>query len=257
VLSASSLPLLPSSILVIAPILIHPVLLTPAIVSPLIASPIVIASPVIINEENNFAIYADNNTTEVQAETKKIKIKKNKNIFDDKKEPVTFGSPLRSPLRLSPTDSHPIKLCVVDDNDVNRKILDRMLKGFEGVHVCACSNGQDAVDLIFNAKQQGVPFDIAFMDLVMPVLGGIEATKQIREKGLTLPIFALTANAMSHDKDDCLEAGMNGHLSKPFTKHDIIQLLQVALNLNLKPRLLTSVLSSSSNVMTKNQQQCT
>jgi CheY-like chemotaxis protein len=128
------------------------------------------------------------------------------------------------------------KLCIVDDNETNRKILIRMLSQFQGLDIRSCTNGAEAVELIVREDQLGKPFDFVFMDLMMPVLDGMGATKQLRQKGFKLPIFALSANSLPHEKDECLTAGMTAHLAKPFTKHDILHLLHWSMNLTLTPK---------------------
>ena len=102
------------------------------------------------------------------------------------------------------------KVLVAEDNPVNKKLIEILLQklGFEGDIV---SNGKEAVE-----KAMTEDFDICLMDIHMPVMGGIEATEEIRKKGnTTLPIVALTADVFKEGKERCLEAGMNDFLSRP------------------------------------------
>jgi CheY-like chemotaxis protein len=87
-------------------------------------------------------------------------------------------------------------------------------------------NGQEALD----AVATGGHFDLLLMDMQMPVMGGIEATRRIREleahRGWRpLPIIAMTANAMSGDRDECLAAGMNDYISKPMRQAELSEKL--------------------------------
>jgi CheY-like chemotaxis protein len=97
------------------------------------------------------------------------------------------------------------------------------LLGDEGALVTLAGDGQQALD----AMAQRGPFDIVLMDLQMPVMDGLEATRRIRQQwGLEVPIVAMTANAMASDRDICLAAGMNDHVGKPFDLPQLIETIQ-------------------------------
>lgn len=108
------------------------------------------------------------------------------------------------------------RILLVEDNELNRDIATILLEE-EGVTVTSAENGEEAVK-IFTENPPG-SFDMILMDLMMPVMGGIEATKIIRkldrEDAARIPIIAMTANAFSDDISDCLAAGMDAHLPKP------------------------------------------
>jgi two-component system sensor histidine kinase/response regulator len=108
-------------------------------------------------------------------------------------------------------------LLLVEDNAVNQELALEILQG-AGIRVDVANNGAEAVGKVSRTHYDGV-----LMDCQMPVMDGFEATRQIRADGRfnTLPILAMTANAMSGDKELCLEAGMNDHVGKPI---DINQL---------------------------------
>ena len=110
------------------------------------------------------------------------------------------------------------KALLVEDNELNMEIAEWMLQE-EGLVIVEATNGKEAVD-IFN-KSDINSFDYIFMDVMMPVMDGIEATKVIRsldrEDAKTIPIIAMTANAFNEDKDACLKAGMNAHVGKPIS----------------------------------------
>ena len=113
---------------------------------------------------------------------------------------------------------------VVEDNDVNRKILVTMLKK-AGCHVIQAVNGVEAVE-----RSQTDTFDIVLMDVQMPLMDGIAATRLIREQEIRdgkprKPILALTANALADDKTNCLQAGMDDYMTKPFMRKQILQML--------------------------------
>lgn len=98
---------------------------------------------------------------------------------------------------------------VVDDGEANRRLIELVLSRAGAVVTCV-TNGQEAVDAINESE-----FDLVFMDMQMPVLDGMSATKILRETGHTLPIVALTGNAMKGDRERCLDAGCDDFLSKP------------------------------------------
>lgn len=114
---------------------------------------------------------------------------------------------------------------VVDDNAMNRKLLTRMLKSFNLEYREAC-DGQEAVDaMLLSRNHTGDPGDpwIAFvlMDLSMPVLGGVEATKIIRQKGMNVPIMALTAAAIEQGREAVMAAGATDYATKPILREQL------------------------------------
>lgn len=111
-------------------------------------------------------------------------------------------------------------ILLVEDNAINREVATGLLKRF-GVSVQSAENGQEAVDAIRSAR-----FDLVLMDVQMPVLDGISATKDIRSKGFSVPIIGLTANAFEEDRRNCLSAGMNDFVAKPITRAKILQVLK-------------------------------
>ncbi len=104
-----------------------------------------------------------------------------------------------------------LRLLVAEDNEINQQVTRELLEKV-GVTVIIASNGQEAVE--FSGKEH---FDGILMDLQMPIMDGLTATKTIRiEKAAeALPIIAMTANAMAGDREKCLAVGMNDHISKP------------------------------------------
>ena len=119
-----------------------------------------------------------------------------------------------------------IKVLLVEDNDLNMEIAEFMLQDL-GAEVKKAWNGQEAVDR-FAASEPG-EYDVILMDIMMPILNGLDATKKIRrlerEDAKTTPIIAMSANAFSEDIASSLEAGMNAHISKPINTEKLIKML--------------------------------
>lgn len=120
-------------------------------------------------------------------------------------------------------------LLIAEDNSLNREVITELL-GMNGI-TCECA--EDGVDCLkrFREAEEGT-YDAILMDMQMPVMNGVEATRKIRELFLpwakTIPIIAMTANAMKDDVQKCLDAGMNRHLPKPV---DIRQLMKTLVEL--------------------------
>jgi PAS domain S-box-containing protein len=116
-----------------------------------------------------------------------------------------------------------MRILVAEDNFVNQQIANELLSG-EGAEVTLASNGQEALNEVQSAIQ---PFDVVLMDMQMPVMDGLTATRHLREtlNATTLPIVAMTANAMDTDRQACLAAGMNDHVGKPFNLTHLIDVL--------------------------------
>ena len=122
------------------------------------------------------------------------------------------------------------KVLLVEDNELNMEIAEFIL-GNEGFIIAKAVNGQDAVDK-FALSKPG-EYDIVFMDIMMPVMDGLEATRTIRAMQRTdaksVPIIAMSANAFKDDIENCLNAGMNDHLMKPLEMEKITKAIQKAL----------------------------
>jgi CheY-like chemotaxis protein len=118
------------------------------------------------------------------------------------------------------------KMLFAEDIEINREILMALLEDTELVIECA-DNGIEAVRMVEENPER---YDIVFMDVQMPKMDGIEATKRIRSlpalKNVNLPIIALTANVFREDIEVCMAAGMNGHLGKPLDIESVFQVLR-------------------------------
>jgi len=102
------------------------------------------------------------------------------------------------------------KILIADDNEHNRYIA-RFLLEDAGHNIDQAENGNDAVKFA-----QICNYDLIFMDIQMPGMDGIEATKLLKSEGFSTPIVALTAKAMRGDREEILAAGCDGYISKPF-----------------------------------------
>ena len=115
------------------------------------------------------------------------------------------------------------RILVVDDGEENRQLASLFIKR-AGLQVDTAENGQIAVD-----KVSSEHYDMVLMDMQMPVMDGITATRTIRELGHTMPIYALTANVMQDDKRRCAEAGCDGFLTKPINIKRLMEALAAEL----------------------------
>ncbi len=117
-----------------------------------------------------------------------------------------------------------LRVLLAEDNAVNQKVAIKLLQQIGHV-VTVAENGRQAVELF-----QSGQFDVVLMDVQMPEMDGIEATESIRKEELSknshIPIIGLTAFAMKEDRDNCLNAGMDGCLSKPFRAAELIKMLE-------------------------------
>ncbi len=124
----------------------------------------------------------------------------------------------------APREEIALRVLVAEDNVVNQKLIQLLLEK-RGDSVCVVSNGVEALQRLAAER-----FDLLLLDLQMPELDGMETCKRIRaaerETGLHLPIIALTAHAMSTDREKCLRVGMDGYLSKPVQVPELIAALQ-------------------------------
>jgi len=112
------------------------------------------------------------------------------------------------------------RVLLVEDNPQTQNLVKMMLEAF-GCCVDVAHNGRDALNLIESAD-----YHLVFMDCQMPLMDGYETTRRCREGGHTLPIIALTAKAMQGDAEQCLEAGMNDYLSKPFKQQQLFEIFE-------------------------------
>ena len=151
--------------------------------------------------------------------------------------PITRGEEQaleNKPLANIDLNTSELSVLVVDDNDINRLVLNASLNKLN-IHPDFAVDGQDAV---LKCKQK--PYDLIFMDCIMPILDGFEATKQLREQKICPTsktyIVALTANTSSQDKLACKQAGMDMFISKPFKMYSLELAVASAIK-TVKPEL--------------------
>lgn len=118
-------------------------------------------------------------------------------------------------------ESHPLNILVAEDNIINQKLIERILRKL-GYHTDIVSDGIQALNSI--EKQE---YNVILMDVRMPLMDGYEATRTIRKMTVEQPyIIAMTANAMANDKIECIQNGMNDYVSKPLSTVEIMNSLK-------------------------------
>jgi two-component system sensor histidine kinase/response regulator len=126
-----------------------------------------------------------------------------------------------------------LRILLAEDNLINQKLAVTLLSR-EGHRVDVVGDGMAALEAV-----SATPFDVVLMDMQMPVLDGVGATRAIRAReaaGTRVPIVALTANAYEEDRDICLAAGMDGFISKPFKRDELMKAIDQALEQATAPR---------------------
>jgi PAS domain S-box-containing protein len=128
-----------------------------------------------------------------------------------------------STLASLPQSSRPLRVLLVDDNPVNRRLGTKILE-HQGHTVLLADNGEQAI-----RAHEGDRFDVILMDVQMPEMNGFEATAAIRKRehltGRRTPIIAMTARAMKGDREECLAAGMDDYVSKPFRASEFFEVI--------------------------------
>jgi CheY-like chemotaxis protein len=118
---------------------------------------------------------------------------------------------------------HSVRILIAEDNPVNQKLAKLMLTK-AGYQVEVANDGKEAVEKFTTSPDD---FDLIFMDVQMPEMDGMEATRTIRRKGFdTIPIVAMTANAMKGDREKSLEAGMDDYITKPINREVVFGILE-------------------------------
>jgi CheY-like chemotaxis protein len=118
----------------------------------------------------------------------------------------------------------PLNILVVEDNQINQKLTVRALNKLGYENVVVAENGAEALEHIADTS-----FDLVFMDIQMPIMDGLEATRMIRSKPWKQPfIISMTANALEEDREQCFAAGMDEYIAKPIRLEDLVAALEKA-----------------------------
>ena len=126
------------------------------------------------------------------------------------------SQPLDQPSVLNEISKEDLKILIAEDNDSNYLLVRHILKDYN------LTRALDGADAVWKARNES--FDLILMDMKMPVMGGLEATRRIREFNAKVPIIALTANAFDSDKSSAIEAGCNAFLAKPLSKRQLLEI---------------------------------
>ena len=133
---------------------------------------------------------------------------------DNEPRPAESRNPPAAENTASASPRLTARILVADDNQANRQLIGLRLRR-AGADVVMASDGQEALDRTREAHEQSRPFDAVIIDMQMPVLDGYDAVRELRARGFTRPIVAVTAYAMSEDRDECLGLGCDEFISKP------------------------------------------
>jgi CheY-like chemotaxis protein len=145
------------------------------------------------------------------------------NLQTSETSSTQVGSSNNNPI-INNASKQNLQVLIVDDNAINREIVCSMLRKM-GCEPIVAKDGLEAVEISKNEVH-----DIILMDVQMPGMDGLEASRTIRQREQNLnlkrkPIIALTANAMTDDKENCIKAGMDDYLTKPFTRVQLTELM--------------------------------
>lgn len=135
----------------------------------------------------------------------------------------SFTHPIEDGSALSKKRLAGMRLLVVEDNALNRQVAAELLGG-EGAYVSLAGGGLQGIEILFHGQRT---FDVVIMDVQMPDIDGLEATRRIRSNPRfeDIPILAMTANASISDREACLNAGMTDHVGKPFDLNGVVATL--------------------------------
>jgi PAS domain S-box-containing protein len=139
------------------------------------------------------------------------------------------------------------RVLVVEDNEINQQVAQEILEGFE-LRVEIATNGREAVDMVTKDESR---FEAVLMDLQMPEMDGLEATRFIRKtlNNSTLPIIAMTAHALESERDNCLKAGMNDYVSKPVDPDGLLTTLMRWIKLRPDPAHEVPIKAASQDLL--------
>jgi signal transduction histidine kinase/ActR/RegA family two-component response regulator len=122
---------------------------------------------------------------------------------------------------------HVPHILIAEDNLLNQKVVSKMIEK-TGCRFDVVVNGEEVIQRLFpeNSSEEHPAYDLILMDIQMPVMDGLEATKIIRQRHSAIPVVAVTAHAMKGDREQFIQAGMNDYLSKPIQQEELTQILE-------------------------------
>ena len=146
-------------------------------------------------------------------------------VFASQKDTIVLEDQQASILTESFANDYPLSILIAEDNMINQKLIERILHKL-GYKTDTVSDG---IQVLESIKKKA--FNVILMDVRMPIMDGFETTLAIRQMHINQPyIIAMTANAMSQDRDECLQIGMNDYIAKPMRLAEIIAILKNASN---------------------------
>jgi len=150
-----------------------------------------------------------------------------------------------------PVERLDLRILLAEDNVVNRAVATGILEK-HGYALTHAENGREAVEAMTNGD-----FDLVFMDVQMPEMDGLNATRRIREieqeKGGHTPIVAMTAHAMAGDRERCLDAGMDGYVSKPIRREDLLGAIREFTGKSREPVTRKEIIAGSATLYTREE----
>ena len=148
-------------------------------------------------------------------------------FYSDPQDALEAAAHKPAPVIVKPVQAvnRTCSVLLAEDGEDNQRLISMLLRK-EGAEVKLAENGEIAVRYAMHALEQGQPFDVILMDMSMPVLDGYGATKKLREQGYKLPIIALTAHAMSGDREKCIAAGCTDYATKPVNREKLREIIE-------------------------------